>query len=57
MDLTLSSTLKKPSKSSTFFILRRFVLFIIHLQSKNTEALGNAINSKPKDSVTQEITV
>jgi len=34
--------------------LRRFGLFLIHLQSKNKATLGNAVNSKPKDSVTQE---
>jgi len=37
--------------------LRRFGLFLIHLQSKNKATLVNASNSKPKDSVTQEITV
>jgi len=57
VDLTVSSTLKKPSKNYTCFSLRRFGLFLIHLQSKNIAALGNASNSKPKDSVTQEITV
>jgi len=30
--------------------LRRFGLFLIHLQSKNKATLGNASNSKPKDS-------
>ena len=34
IDLTVSSTLKKPSKNYTCFILRRFGLFLIHLQSK-----------------------
>jgi len=53
----LSSTLKKPSKNNTCFILRRFGLFLIHLQSKNKVTLGSASNSKPKDSITQEITV
>ena len=48
---------KKPSKIYTCFILRRFGLFLINLQSKNKPALGNASNSKPKDSVTQEITM
>jgi len=38
-------------------LLRRFRLFLIHLQSKNKATLGNASNSKSKDSVTQEITV
>jgi len=33
--------------------LRRFGLFLIHLQSKNKATLGNASNSRPKDSVTQ----
>jgi len=56
-DLTVSSTLKKPSKNYTRFTLRRFGLFLIHLQSKNKATLGNASNSKPKDSVTQETTV
>jgi len=28
--------------------LRRFGLFLIHLQSKNKTTLGNASNSKPK---------
>jgi len=56
IDLTVSSTLKKPSKNYTCFILKRFRLFLIHLQSKNKSTLGNANNSKPKDSVTQEIT-
>ena len=37
--------------------MRRFGLFSIHLQSKNKATLGNASNSNPKDSVTQEITV
>jgi len=53
---TVSSTLKNPSKNYTCFILRRFGLFLIHLQSKNKATLGNDSNSKPKDSVTQEIT-
>jgi len=57
IDLTVSSTLKKPSKNCTCFILRRFGLFFIHLQTKNKATLGNASNSKPKGSVTQEITV
>jgi len=56
-DLTISSTLKKPSKNYTCFILRLFGLFLIHLQSKNKATLRNASNSKPKDSVMQEITV
>jgi len=34
IDLTVSPTLKKPSKNYTCFILRRFGLFLIHLQSK-----------------------
>ena len=34
-----------------------FETFRIHLQSKNKATLGNANNSKPKDSVMQEITV
>jgi len=34
--------------------LRRFGLFLIHLQSKNKATPGNAGNSKPKDSVTQK---
>jgi len=34
IDLTVSSILKKPSKNYTCFILRRFGLFLIHLQSK-----------------------
>jgi len=34
IDLTVVSlTLKKPSKNYTCFILRRFGLFLIHLQS------------------------
>jgi len=53
----VSSTLKKPSKIYTCLILRRFGLFLIQLQSKNKAKLGNASNSKQKDSVTQEITV
>jgi len=53
----VSSALKKPSKNYTCFILRRFGLFLIHLQSKNKVTLGSASNSKPKDSVTQEIEV
>jgi len=52
--VVISSTLKKPSKNYTCFILKRFGLFLIHLQSKNNATLGN---SKPKDSVTHEITV
>jgi len=35
IDLTVSSTLKKPSKNYTCFISRRFGLFLIHLQSEN----------------------
>jgi len=34
IDLTVSSTQKKPSKHFSCFILRRFGLFLIHLQSK-----------------------
>ena len=49
---SFSSTLKKPSKNYTCFILRRFGLFLIHLQSKNKATLGNGSNSKQKDSVT-----
>jgi len=30
----ISSTVKKPSKNYTCFILRRFGLYLIHLQSK-----------------------
>ena len=48
---------KKALIKLFIFILRRFGLFLIHLQSKNKATLGNASNSKPKDSVTQEITV
>jgi len=48
---------KKAFKNYTCFIFRRFGLFLIHLQSKNKVTLGNASNSKPKDSMTQEITV
>jgi len=48
---------KKAFKKLYIFILRRFGLFLIHLQSKNKATLGNASNSKQKDSVTQEITV
>jgi len=48
---------KKAFKKLYIFILRRFGLFLIHLQSKNKATLGNASNSKPKGSVTQEITV
>jgi len=33
------------------------IILKIHLQSKNKATLGNASKSKPKDSVTQEITV
>jgi len=33
------------------------MLFVIHLQSKNKATLGNASDSKPKVSVTQQITV
>jgi len=47
IDLTVSSTLKKPSKNYTCFISRRFGLFLIHLQSKNKPTLGNVSNSKP----------
>jgi len=35
IDLTVSSTLKKPSKNYTCFVSRRFGLFLIHLQSEN----------------------
>jgi len=62
MDLTVSSTLKKLSKNHTCFILRRFGLFLIHLQSKNKATLGNASNSNTKrlcdarnNSVTQKM--
>jgi len=48
---------KKAFKKLYIFILRRVGLFLIHLQSTNKATLGNASNSKPKDSVTQEITV
>jgi len=51
----ISSTLKEPLQNYTCFILRRFGLFLIHLQSKNKTTLGNASNSKPKDSVTQKM--
>jgi len=47
IDLTVSSTLKKPSKNYTCFISRHFGLFLIHLQSKNKATLGNVSNSKP----------
>jgi len=39
IDLTVSTTLKKPSKKHTRFILIRFGL--IDLQSKNNATLGN----------------
>jgi len=52
-----SSPLRKPSKIYTCFFFKRFGLFLIHLQSNNKATLGNASNSKPKDSITQEITV
>jgi len=48
---------KKVLKKYTCFIFRRFGLFLTHLQLKNKATLGNASNSKPKDTVTQEITV
>jgi len=41
---------EKPSKNYTGFILRRFGLFLIHLQSKNKATLGNACNPKPNRS-------
>ena len=47
VNLTVSSTLKKPLKNYSCFILRRFGLFLIHLQSKIKATLGNASNSKP----------
>jgi len=47
IDLTVSSTLKKPSKNYTCFISRHFGLFLIHLQSENKATLGNVSNSKP----------
>jgi len=43
---------KKAFKKLYIFILRPFGLFVIYLQSKNKARLGNASNSKPKDSVT-----
>jgi len=55
--LTVSSTLEKLSKYYTCFILRRFGLFLIHLQSKNKAKLGNVSNSKPYGSMAQETTV
>ena len=59
LDIRLKSFIntKKALKKLYIFILRRFRLFLIHLQSKNKATLRNASNSKPKDSVTQEITV
>jgi len=40
------------------FHFETFLMILkIQLQSKNKATLGNASNSKPKDSVTQEITV
>jgi len=48
---------KKAFKKLYIFILRRFGLFLTHFQSKNKATLGNASNSRPKDSVTQEITM
>jgi len=36
---TVSSKPKKPSKNYTCFILRRFELFLIHLQSKKETVL------------------
>ena len=49
---------QKAFKKLYIFILRRFGLILIHLQSKNNKAtLGSVSNSKAKDSVTQEITV
>ena len=45
---------KKAFKKLYIFILRRFGVFLIHLQSKNKATLGNASNSKPKDSVMQK---
>jgi len=39
IDLTVSPTLKKPSKNYTCFISRRFGLFLIHLQSENKATL------------------
>jgi len=47
IDLTVSSTLKMPSKNYACFISRRFGLFLIHLQSKNKATLANVSNSKP----------
>jgi len=57
IDLTVSSTLKKPSKNYTCFFSRRFGLFLIHLQSENKATLGNVSNSKPQGFVTQEETM
>jgi len=44
--ISVSSTIKKPSKNYTCFISRRFGLFLIHLQSENKATLGNVSNSK-----------
>ena len=54
MKLKSSSSLNSFINTKAFtklyiFILRRFGLFLIHLQSKNKATLGNASNSKPKD--------
>ena len=49
--------IKKSFKKLYIYILRRFGLFLTNLQLKNKATLGNASNSKPKDSVTQKITV
>jgi len=49
-----SLTLEKPSKNYTCIVLRRFGLFLIHLQSKN-KATRNVSNSKPKRFVTHKM--
>jgi len=51
IDLSFIKT-KKAFRNYTCFILRRFGLFLIHLQSINKATLDNASISKPKDSKT-----
>jgi len=49
---------KKAFKKLYMFYFETFrIILKIYLQSKNKATLGNAINSKPKHSVTQKITV
>jgi len=55
IDLTVSSTLKKPSKNYTCFILRRFGLFLIIFRQKTEdEKLKSIFSQKTEDFLTAD---